>query len=342
MESIIKNAKQYLRQKIVSSPVLCKNPFLNFCISSYYRLLWASRGNKVNADTLGIENTNICNAACHMCGYRLMKRNKKTMPHSDFCRMIDIAKREGINRVCFGQVGEPLLDKGLIDKIDYMYKNGIELDSITTNGSLLDSGMSRKLLKYPWRMFMFSIDAATKEVYESIRQGLNYEKVTENIRAFLRLRRDLGHSQAQVRLNMVIYQKNQHEEEAFYNIWKGHLLQGKDDIAFLYATDFGGLANIQYSKDIKSRSIRIPCGRLWNNLILVSVTGDIVLCCGDYEADNNIGNIFREGSIKKLWNNAKMQMFRNMHLKGDFASIPACKNCNDNYFIKPYFKVKPV
>lgn len=339
MKTPLKKVKGYLKDKILRFPSLSSNPLAGFFIKKYYNIFWSSKDKIVHADILGIENTNICNASCHMCGYRLMKRPKVIMPYDDFCRMIDIARREGIRRVCFGQVGEPLTDKELVKKIDYMHKSGMELDSITTNASLLNKEIAAELLQYPWRMFMFSIDAVTKETYESIRQGLSYERVIENVRAFLQLRKEANHQQMSVRLNMVVYEKNKHEEEEFFNAWKDYLLPGKDDIAFLYAVNFGGLVNFN---DNRLRSVRIPCGRLWNNLIMVSVTGDIVLCCGDYEAGNNIGNIFKENSIKKLWNNLRMQEFRKLHIKGEFDKIPICINCNDNYFVKPYFKIRPV
>lgn len=334
-------AKRWVKGKAERSPSIFNHPLAGYFIKAYYRKLWEKRGLVVKVDTLTVENTSICNGSCEICPYKRLKRPKTTMRHEDFCRLIDIAGKESIKKVHFANVGEPLIDPEIIRKVDYISRKGMQLSSITTNGSLLNEGLAHELLRYPWERFIFSIDGATKETYEAVR-GLSYEQVMENVRRFLELRKKLKSPVKGVRLNMVVYEKNRHEEADFFAAWREHLIPGRDDIASLYAVNFGGQVGINYSAGERERRIRIPCGRLWDSAVMLSVSGDVILCCGDYEVDNQIGNVFQEEGIDKLWNNQRMQGFRRLHINGDFDAMPACRQCNENYFLKPYFKVRGV
>lgn len=53
----------------------------------------------------------------------------------------------------------------------------------------------------------FSIDGATKEVYEEIRQGSNFERVLSNIRYIFNLKKTLG-IKKDIRMNSVIMKTN--------------------------------------------------------------------------------------------------------------------------------------
>ena len=218
-----------------------------------------------------------------------------------------------------------------------LVENGITLGSITTNASVLDEQTSLKLLKYPLKTVHISIDGATKQIYESIRH-LPYEKVVNNIRVFLKLRKELNRHDISVRMQMTVFEKNRHEVKPFIEMWKNYLIPGVDDFAFLNASNYAGLTDIEYEK----RGLRIPCGRVWNDQIMVAVNGNVCLCCWDYNVNNNIGNVFTEGSFESIWNNAKMKHIRNLHISGNFKAIPLCEKCNDNNFVKSYYKLIPV
>ncbi len=317
------------------------NPAVKFAVRMYYKALWSNRSSFVNLTDIAIENTNICNASCTMCAHKSMKRAKAIMPYEEYCKIIDIAIKEDITHLYLGQLGEPFADNGIVDKMDYAARCGMELYSITTNASLLDKETSERLLGYPWKSISFSVDGAKKDTYKSIR-GLDYNVVENNILTFLRLRKKAKRFDLRVRMQMVVYDKNRHEVDDYFNTWKSRLVPGVDDIAFLHATNYAGLTDIEYTGNLDSKMLRIPCGRIWNFMIIVSVNGNIQLCCWDYEVDNEIGNVFKEGSLKALWNNSRMKHFRQLHINGDFDKIPLCKNCNANYLAKPYFELRPV
>jgi len=261
------------------------------------------------------------------------------MPFDKYCQIIDSAASEKIMKLYLGQLGEPFTDRGIIEKMEYAHRAGMELTSITTNASLLDEEMAKKLLAFPLRSIHFSVDAVTKDIYESIR-GLDFMQVEDNVRTFIRLRNEMKRIDLSIRMQMVVYDVNRHQVDAYFEKWKELLTPGLDDIAFLHATNYAGLTDIDYAGDHSSRMLRVPCGRLWHHLIIVAINGDIPICCWDYEVDNKVGNIFEHKSLRGLWNNQRMESFRRLHVRGDYDAIPICRNCNDNYFIKPHFEIK--
>ncbi|MBF0215768.1 MAG: SPASM domain-containing protein [Candidatus Omnitrophica bacterium] len=332
--------KENVKRLLFNNPGLISNNIVKALILAYYKRLWSERSGNVVLTDIAVENTNVCNARCEMCAYKDMKRNKKIMPLQDYARIIDIAAAENIKRLYLGQLGEPFTDKGIFDKMDYAIAKGMELVSITTNASLLDEAASRRLLGYPWKAISFSVDGATRGTYEEIRKGLEFETVENNIVSFLKVRKELGRTDLRVRMQMAVYGKNKHEVDEYRVKWKERLVSGLDEIALLYATNYAGLTGIEYSGDSAGRQVKVPCGRLWNHMITVAVNGDIPICCWDYDVDNNVGNVFREGSLKGLWNGQRMREVRKIHVDGGYGMIPLCANCNDNFFVKPHFVIE--
>ncbi len=335
------NLKKSMKAVLMKTPSMLANPFIRKAILLYYKRLWAARSNQIGFTYFSIENTNICNASCKMCGYKKMTRPKRVMPYEDFCRIVDIAKKDKMKEVLFGPIGEPFTDKGIFDKIEYALKNSMAVGALTTNASLLNEQRAKNLLKYPVQSVHISLDSINKDTYEAIR-GLNYEQVEHNIITLLNMRKKNKLFSSSFTMSMVVTDQNKHEVEAYFKKWSRYLMPGLDRVTFLYATNYAGVSDLSFCDNNNPRILRIPCGRLWNKMISVGVNGDIILCCWDYDVDNKIGNVLEEGSFRNFWNNSKMQYFRKLHIDGKFDQIPLCKNCDDNYFIKPYFEIRRV
>ena len=89
---------------------------------------------------LQIENINVCNAKCVFCPYPEQKRKHCVMPLTLFKKIIDDAATTPLfERLTITGLGEPTLDPGLIEKIQYARKTlhpKTEIDCYT-NGSKL-------------------------------------------------------------------------------------------------------------------------------------------------------------------------------------------------------------
>lgn len=126
--------------------------------------------------TMDIEPTQQCNFKCVMCVSFVEK--KENMTFETFKNIID--EQFGLIEVKIQGVGEPLLNKDLIKMIEYARKKWLWVRT-TTNGSLLHVNDNyKKLVDSGIHDVNISIDGCTKEVYESIRIGGNFEQLKEN------------------------------------------------------------------------------------------------------------------------------------------------------------------
>ena len=55
--------------------------------------------------------------------------------------------------------------------------------TFTTNATLLNDTISKKIIDSGVDVVFFSVDGASKETFEKIRVGANFERVKENIRS---------------------------------------------------------------------------------------------------------------------------------------------------------------
>lgn len=126
-----------------------------------------------------LEHTNRCNARCIMCGHANVDK-RKCFDMSDYT----FGKIESLLPFCryvgLHGYGEPFLAKNLIEKFELYKKYGVRLYANTNLSYLPDA-----YIPYIAEMFdeiNVSIDGFTKSTFEFIRQGLIFEKVTENFK----------------------------------------------------------------------------------------------------------------------------------------------------------------
>jgi MoaA/NifB/PqqE/SkfB family radical SAM enzyme len=100
---------------------------------------------------------------------------------------------------------KPVLD--FIDKFDTTTNPYLQFFA-TTNGTLLDESIGNRLNKFGGVNLVFSIDGATKETYEKIRRGANYENTMNNLRGCCDKTK---HPNFVVSLNYVVMNSNIHE-----------------------------------------------------------------------------------------------------------------------------------
>jgi len=132
-------------------------------------------------DAAAVETTRYCNLRCRMC-IQFLDGTTVTGPH------MDMADFERVAESVFPFVkhwqpslsGEPLVSKGFLKMLEIAHAFGVKTD-IVTNGTLLTDAMIEKLVPGLGRI-AFSIDGSEKEVFESIREGANFEKTMERIK----------------------------------------------------------------------------------------------------------------------------------------------------------------
>ena len=87
--------------------------------------------------------------------------------------------------------------------IKYAKDKGILEVQFNTNAMLLTEKISERLIEAGLDRIIFSLDGMTKETFENIRGGANFEKVVNNIKSFINIRNEMGGKKPCVRIQMV-------------------------------------------------------------------------------------------------------------------------------------------
>src|SRR5262249_31374428 len=99
--------------------------------------------------------------------------------------------------------------------------------NLQTNGQFLTEKNALALLEAGGGQIALGFDGATKEVYEIHRVNCTYERVLENTREFVRLRKQLG-GRTRVAIQYVRTHHNSHEVEQAHRMWNAILEPGRD------------------------------------------------------------------------------------------------------------------
>ncbi len=181
---------------------------------------------------LTIELTNKCNMKCIMCPQaegNLWRSSRGEdefgfMKLKDFKIIIDklLAEKQSFRDIVLFWFGEPLLNPDFKEMVTYLEskrdKKLFDRILIHTNGSLLTKELSDFLIKLKGDFFFhFSIDAATKETYEKIRVGGDWNEVLANIQYFLQKKK--GKKNISAVLQFIVMEENKNELGKFKEDW---------------------------------------------------------------------------------------------------------------------------
>ncbi|GFP38125.1 hypothetical protein HKBW3S44_01805, partial [Candidatus Hakubella thermalkaliphila] len=200
-----------------NSSTFVKNPLYSYLYSKQMKMLM-ERHENIPLKVI-IENTNACNSDCTFCVHSKMSRKKGFMSFPLFKKIVDDCANLEVKEVAIYRLGEPLLDPQFSKEIAYAKKAGIEIVSTNTNASLLDEENATKILDSGLDVIYVSLDATSKNIYEGIRRGLNYDVVERNIKRFIELRNARG-QKPRIILNFCVTQENRNQVKDFMRKWK--------------------------------------------------------------------------------------------------------------------------
>ena len=121
---------------------------------------------------------------------------------------------EAFRRTCAAFV-----DRKLVEKVRYAKQKGIKEVGMISNGSLITEAVARGMVDAGLDAINISVDASGKDVFESTRIGLKYDKVIANIERLVRIRAESGKRRPKLILSFV-RQNNSADEQAFIEHWR--------------------------------------------------------------------------------------------------------------------------
>jgi len=87
-----------------------------------------------------------------------------------------------LSSVVYELHNEPLLDKRIFDWVKYVKSiNANKQCALVTNGELLDKFSLTDIMQSNIDQVAISLNAHSKEMYESINNGLDYDRVMKNV-----------------------------------------------------------------------------------------------------------------------------------------------------------------
>lgn len=259
-----------------------------------------------------IEGTNICNAKCVFCPRDEMDRKQGVMDMALFRKIVDECAALGIRHVRLHNYGEPFIDRQLVEKTRYAKQRGISEVGMISNGSLITEEAARGLIDAGLDAINISVDAAGREVFETTRVGLKYDKVIGNIERLVRIRSEMGRRRPKLILSFV-RQGHSDEEQAFIEHWRP--IADKIHVTDLH--NWAGTLN-------QTSDVRFPCYRPWLTFTVLW-DGRVSLCCADFDGKEILGNA-RSSSIKEIWDSEAYRRVRREHLESGGPAI--CRTCD--------------
>jgi radical SAM protein with 4Fe4S-binding SPASM domain len=136
---------------------------------------------------LYIETTNRCNLRCKGCIlYRGNWEPDRDMSLQDLIMITD--QLPELERATLHGVGEPLLNKALCRMVAHLKKRKVFV-LFNSNGILLDEKRQNAIIDTGLDELRISLDAASPEGYEIIRNSNQFNRIVQNLRAFLKLQK---------------------------------------------------------------------------------------------------------------------------------------------------------
>lgn len=317
----------YLRRKIHDSPLF------DFSVREMARKLeeWPP--------ALLLDVTNRCNAKCVWCpNPDLTDLGAMKM---DLYRKIidDYAVRGGV--VHFGTFGEPLMDKGIEEKIEYLQNfPSIKRVEILTNAFFMNEKIIPVLLENSVAVDI-SLDELDKETFEDVKK-MSYDVVRKNIIDLLKANdRRARPVPVNFRIKTLKTMAETLDHEFFKIIedhqctialtpidnniisnWAGRF--DKDGFLDRYGLDSG--KSVRFNHKRFNLTNTAPCTQLWKWMV-VYWDGSVVLCCADMFSTTPIGNL-REDSIADVWGGTVLTELRKKMIARKRFEIPICQNCD--------------
>ncbi len=271
---------------------------------------------------LWIEPTSYCNLRCIMCPNKeLGKKDKGFMDMELFRKIIDEAS-SFVFDIHLLHRGESLLHPEFFKMARYAHDKGITV-KFHTNGTLLDEEKARQLIDSGIDQFSFSFDGYTKETYEKIRVGANFEKTVSNIIRFLEIKKEMKSLKPHTILELINFPEegirtDRESRKKFLQRFKGLPLD-KLEIKELH----------NWAGEITARKIDrnfSPCTFLWQALIIFW-DGSVLPCTQDFFGYYVMGNV-KDFSLQEIWNNEKMISLREKMVKGNLSDLKTCSSCD--------------
>jgi len=300
---------------------------------------------------LEVEVTTRCNLRCIICEHTYWREENRDMSFEEFKSIIDQFPK--LKWIGLTGIGESFLNKDFLKMLRYVKDKDIFVE-LYDNFFLIDRETARELIAMAIDKIYISLDAATKDTYEKIRVGSDFERVVRNLKNFFQAKKEMKAHFPEIAFHYIVNKLNLSEMPQYIELVRSivgeesatvqfsrmlHAFKGTKDLftevpaEIVQATEKKAREfNLKVVWSADTPQIKPPISKCteWT-MPFIFVNGDVIPCCAGNEAENRdfqkktaLGNIFKQ-DFKEIWRGERYKNLRKMLKKGN---IPAsCRNC---------------
>ena len=317
--------------------------FIGGLLQKYPQLVWYPRN-------IEIEITSKCNKHCVICEHTWWNEKATDLTFDEFKNLTNQFDLKWVNLT--GE-GDAFLNKDYLRMIELLKRRGTSV-FLVDSFDLIDREVSQRLVKLGVDGIYISMDGATKETYESIKVGCNYDKVIQNIKQLLAWKKVYDSPVPEICFRFVVTKKNMHEMAEYVTVLQ-NLGSRKDfgdgsKIHFVGVLDFpeihdlyvdevpqifaNGDIPVVFAHTGKDTNPNINRCLAWMEPYFALVPQPMALpCCAVMMSNSreklleySFGNYNNE-SMKSIWNSSYYRTFRRT-VTNQHSSVPAlCQGC---------------
>jgi MoaA/NifB/PqqE/SkfB family radical SAM enzyme len=302
-----------------------------------------------------MEVTQRCHLKCIMCEHTYWNEPNTTLSLEDFKKTMDQfpeLKWAGNNAL-----GDPFLNKDYWEMVRIVGERGVNQEIYTTSSLLSEEDMERFVTMNTHLYVKFSLDGATKETYENIRKGVDFDKVVRNIKALDNYKKKHGKYWPEIHFHFIIMKQNVHEAVQYLDFLKslnidiGGIYYSRMLHKFPEAEGIYMDVPLDLVEKIKKHAeeLHLPVSfsqdmpHLWPpasecvawTMPYIFPDGTVIPCCCMNEQNrrcwqraNRMGNVF-EKPFREIWYDKPYSQMRERLWKGNVKEAhPCCAICN--------------
>ena len=307
--------------------------------------------------TIEIEITNRCNKKCLICEHTYWNEPGRDLKLEEFKTIVNqFPKLKWVNLT--GE-GDAFLNKDYLKMIAYLKAKDIPV-FLVDSFDLINKEIAEELIEMGVDGIWISWDSATKEIYEKIKVGCNFEKGLNNIKNLIELKKRMKSPIPELCFRYIVNTLNVHEMPQFIELI--HSLGDKELLGEGSRVEFAGLlvfdevkelfvpeipeeilqatmkkakeldVHIAFSHSSKSKLPPLEYCAAWAEPYIM-MGGYVMPCCAvlqnnsrDFLRKYSFGNIL-EKPFEDIWYSEKYKKFRKM-IPDKKGKVPIlCKGC---------------
>jgi radical SAM protein with 4Fe4S-binding SPASM domain len=292
-----------------------------------------------------LEVTTKCSLRCPKCEHTYWCIQEKDMSFEQFKRVIEQFPR--LRAISLSGIGHGFQNKDYLKMLRYLKAKSIFVQFFDPL-LLVDERIAKELIEIGVDWIWMSIDGATKETYERLMVGSNFERVINSARNLVRLKREIGSAFPELHFQPIITKYNVHEMPKLVEL--AHSIIGQDQpfckVQFIQLIPFRENeylmpeitdeileATRDRAKELGNLKVefvhmRKGAKRLINQCVawtvpFITVDGTVYPCCTLTEGNIRhlvkeyaLGNIFQK-HYREIWYSQEFKNFRQMVHQGE-------------------------